>query len=155
MFFAVRSNDSFNFPLGLIKYIVIVIVCDLSSFGQHVFLVLYHSFFSPAFSIEQIHHRLILHTSSNQCIIVMPFSAQAFQLYDTHLEKLNWLTIFGKEIRLCENHQVMWANTLGEKYTDWKKLTKESSAISLIYSRHNLNVPCLQTSIVFTLSNNY
>ena len=91
MFFAVRSNDSFNFPLGLIKYIVIVIVivCDLSSFGQHVFLVLYHSFFSPAFSIEQIHHRLILHTSSNQCIIVMPFRAQAFQLYDTHLEKLN------------------------------------------------------------------
>ena len=26
MFFVVRSNDSFNFPLGLIKYIVIVIV---------------------------------------------------------------------------------------------------------------------------------
>ena len=25
MFFVVRSNDSFNFPLGLIKYIVIVI----------------------------------------------------------------------------------------------------------------------------------
>ena len=24
MFFVVRSNDSFNFPLGLIKYIVIV-----------------------------------------------------------------------------------------------------------------------------------
>ena len=26
MFFVVRSSDSFNFPLGLIKYIVIVIV---------------------------------------------------------------------------------------------------------------------------------
>ena len=26
MFFIVRSNDSFNFPLGLIKYIVIVVV---------------------------------------------------------------------------------------------------------------------------------
>ena len=26
MFFVVRSNDSFNFPLGLIKYIVIVIL---------------------------------------------------------------------------------------------------------------------------------
>ena len=26
MFFVVRSNDSLNFPLGLIKYIVIVIV---------------------------------------------------------------------------------------------------------------------------------
>ena len=26
MFFVVRSNDSFNFPLGLIKYIVIVII---------------------------------------------------------------------------------------------------------------------------------
>ena len=26
MFFVVRSNDSFNFPLGLIKYIVIDIV---------------------------------------------------------------------------------------------------------------------------------
>ena len=26
MLFVVRSNDSFNFPLGLIKYIVIVIV---------------------------------------------------------------------------------------------------------------------------------
>ena len=25
MFFVVRSNDSFNFPLGLIKYIVVVI----------------------------------------------------------------------------------------------------------------------------------
>ena len=24
MFFVVRSNDSFNFPLGLIKYIVII-----------------------------------------------------------------------------------------------------------------------------------
>ena len=28
MFFDVRSNDSFNFPLGLIKYIVIVIVTN-------------------------------------------------------------------------------------------------------------------------------
>ena len=27
MFFVVRSNDSFNFPLGLIKYIVIVLMC--------------------------------------------------------------------------------------------------------------------------------
>ena len=26
MFFVVQSNDSFNFPLGLIKYIVIVVV---------------------------------------------------------------------------------------------------------------------------------
>ena len=26
MFFVVRSNDNFNFPLGLIKYIFIVIV---------------------------------------------------------------------------------------------------------------------------------
>ena len=26
MFFVLRSNDSFNFPLGLIKYIVSVIV---------------------------------------------------------------------------------------------------------------------------------
>ena len=26
MFFVVRSNDSFNFPLGLIKYIVIVVI---------------------------------------------------------------------------------------------------------------------------------
>ena len=26
MFFVVRSNDSFNFPLGLIEYIIIVIV---------------------------------------------------------------------------------------------------------------------------------
>ena len=26
MFFIVRSNDSFNFPLGLIKYIVSVVV---------------------------------------------------------------------------------------------------------------------------------
>ena len=26
MFFVVRSNDSFNFTLGLIKYIVIVVV---------------------------------------------------------------------------------------------------------------------------------
>ena len=26
MFFVVRSNDSFNFPLGLIKYIVTVVV---------------------------------------------------------------------------------------------------------------------------------
>ena len=25
MFFVVRSNDSFNFPLGLIKYIVIIV----------------------------------------------------------------------------------------------------------------------------------
>ena len=29
MFFVVRSNDSFNFPLGLIKYIVIVIIIIL------------------------------------------------------------------------------------------------------------------------------
>ena len=28
MFFVVRSNDSFNFPLGLIKYMVIVIVLN-------------------------------------------------------------------------------------------------------------------------------
>ena len=27
MFFVVRSNDSFNFPLGLIKYIVLVLMC--------------------------------------------------------------------------------------------------------------------------------
>ena len=26
MFFVVRSNDSFNFPLGLIKYVITVIV---------------------------------------------------------------------------------------------------------------------------------
>ena len=26
MFFVVRSNDSFNFPLGLISYIVIVVI---------------------------------------------------------------------------------------------------------------------------------
>ena len=26
MFFVARSNDSFNFPLGLIKYIVIVVI---------------------------------------------------------------------------------------------------------------------------------
>ena len=26
MFFVVRSNDSFNFPLGVIKYIVIVVI---------------------------------------------------------------------------------------------------------------------------------
>ena len=26
MFFVVRSNDSFNFPLGLIKYIVIIVI---------------------------------------------------------------------------------------------------------------------------------
>ena len=29
MFFVVRSNDSFNFPLGLIKYIVIVVIVTL------------------------------------------------------------------------------------------------------------------------------
>ena len=28
MFFVVRSNDSLNFPLGLIKYIVVVIVIE-------------------------------------------------------------------------------------------------------------------------------
>ena len=31
MFFVVRSNDSFNFPLGLIKYIVIVTERQLDS----------------------------------------------------------------------------------------------------------------------------
>ena len=31
MFFVVRSNDSFNFPLGLIKYIVIVIVNSITT----------------------------------------------------------------------------------------------------------------------------
>ena len=33
MFFVVRSNDIFNFPLGLIKYIVIVVIvtCEVRS----------------------------------------------------------------------------------------------------------------------------
>ena len=31
MFFIVRSNDSFNFPLGWIKYIVIVITAELTT----------------------------------------------------------------------------------------------------------------------------
>ena len=31
MFFVVRSNDSFKFPLGLIKYIVIVTECSQSA----------------------------------------------------------------------------------------------------------------------------
>ena len=35
MFFVVRSNDSFNFPLGLTKYIVIVLVlCTFCSAGN-------------------------------------------------------------------------------------------------------------------------
>ena len=46
MFFAVRSNDSFNFPLGLIKYIVIVIcVHDLVIWRSQV---LYTSFPAPS-----------------------------------------------------------------------------------------------------------
>ena len=31
MFFVVRSNDSFSFPLGWIKYIVIVVIVTASS----------------------------------------------------------------------------------------------------------------------------
>ena len=31
MFFVVRSNDNFNFPLGLIKYIVIVVKWEASA----------------------------------------------------------------------------------------------------------------------------
>ena len=42
MFFVVRSNDSFNFPLGLIKYIVIVLRFRHS-----------HSFVLPA-SVSQL-----------------------------------------------------------------------------------------------------
>ena len=30
MFFVVRSNDSFNFPLGLIKYMVIFVIVMMS-----------------------------------------------------------------------------------------------------------------------------
>ena len=33
-----RSNDSFNFPLGLIKYIVIVLPVDSVDIKHHVYL---------------------------------------------------------------------------------------------------------------------
>ena len=39
MFFVVRSNDSFNFPLGLIKYIVIVIALRLSGINSIFFFL--------------------------------------------------------------------------------------------------------------------
>ena len=35
MFFVVRSNDSFNFPLGLIKYIVMVVVVVICCNGRN------------------------------------------------------------------------------------------------------------------------
>ena len=34
MFFVVRSNDSFNFPLGQIKYIVIVVIVIVTQIQQ-------------------------------------------------------------------------------------------------------------------------
>ena len=38
MFFVVRSNDSFNFPLGLIRYIVIVVIGEpWANLGKKVF----------------------------------------------------------------------------------------------------------------------
>ena len=36
MFLVVRSNDSFNFPLGLIKYIVIVVIVTYTRSDAHV-----------------------------------------------------------------------------------------------------------------------
>jgi len=41
MFFVVRSNDSFNFPLGLIKYIVIVIIIVTLKIGTRFCAVQY------------------------------------------------------------------------------------------------------------------
>ena len=40
MFFVVRSNDSFNFPLGLIKYIVIIMIIAryVTEKGEHTAL---------------------------------------------------------------------------------------------------------------------
>ena len=43
MFFVVRSNDSFNFPLGWIKYIVIVVILQPQTilfFQKHPIMVL-------------------------------------------------------------------------------------------------------------------
>ena len=35
MFFVVRLNDSFNFPLGLIKHIVtVIVICSIISFDS-------------------------------------------------------------------------------------------------------------------------
>ena len=36
MFFVVQLNDGFNFPLGLIKYIVIVVTVVLNNHAQYV-----------------------------------------------------------------------------------------------------------------------
>ena len=36
MFFVVRSNDSFNFPLGLIKYIIIVVIVIVTSLALEI-----------------------------------------------------------------------------------------------------------------------
>ena len=41
MFFVVRSNDSFNFPLGLIKYIVIIVINYLFFFFFPLHRVIY------------------------------------------------------------------------------------------------------------------
>ena len=43
MFFVVRSNDSFNFPLGLVKYIVIVVVLLESEPVSLLELILHYS----------------------------------------------------------------------------------------------------------------
>ena len=52
MFFAVRSNDSFNFPLGWIKYIVVVVVVVESQ--QHVSLDVYGSWCESALPRQRV-----------------------------------------------------------------------------------------------------
>ena len=58
MFFVVRSNDSFNFPLGLIKYVVIVVIIVIviyfTSSGSQVAMDyeeqgLLHEMFQPVY----------------------------------------------------------------------------------------------------------
>ena len=57
MFFVVRLNDSFNFPLGLIKYIVMTLNPKEADFFSIFFVVVNGLVFIP-FKITKTNYRL-------------------------------------------------------------------------------------------------
>ena len=102
MFFVVRSNDSFNFPLGLIKYIVIVIY--LFNTYSNTVRTKAHTYLVNTLSVDVKQHR----TKANTYLVnALSVDVKQHRMNGQHL--LGQYTLCGRKATQNERPTPAWS----------------------------------------------